>query len=137
MELGDAAIRGFDIVGGLTEIDMWANKDDKTFEELKYDLLKGHGKTVEAKGNIGDNGYVPARYYAGAPIRISGESMHRMRRAYRAAWYHKTCGLPLTQENMAWAVVEPIGEQILAIEKMMVESRNTKPIPLKNGDHPL
>ena len=38
---------------------------------------------------------------------------------------------------MAWAVVEPIGEQILAIEKMMVESRNTKPIPLKNGEHPL
>ena len=44
MKLGDAAIRGFDIVGGLTEIDMWANKDDKTFEELKYDLLKGIGK---------------------------------------------------------------------------------------------
>ena len=63
--------------------------------------------------------------------------MHRIRRAYRAAWYHKTCGRALTQENMAWAVVEPIGEQILAIEKMMVESRNTKPIPLKNGEHPL
>ena len=38
---------------------------------------------------------------------------------------------------MAWVVVEAIGEQILAIEEMMVESRNTKPIPLKNGNHPL
>ena len=38
---------------------------------------------------------------------------------------------------MAWVVVEAIGKQILAIEEMMVESRNTKPISLKNGNHPL
>ena len=48
MKLGDAAVNGIHIVGGLTEIKMWANKDDKTFEELKYDLLRGLGNTVEA-----------------------------------------------------------------------------------------
>ena len=72
--------------------------------------------------------YKPSVYVLGAPICI---------RAYRAAWYHLTCGCPLTKENMEWVVVEAIGEQILAIEEMMVESRNTKPIPLKNGNHPL
>ena len=38
---------------------------------------------------------------------------------------------------MEWEVIDAIAEQILAIEDMMDESRNTKPIPLKNGNHPL
>ena len=40
-------------------------------------------------------------------------------------------------ENMKWVVIKQIATQIMAIEKVMVESRNAKPIQLKNGNYPL
>ena len=45
MKLKDAAVNGIKIVGGLTKLSMWANKDDKFFNSLKLDLLKGIGLT--------------------------------------------------------------------------------------------
>ena len=79
MKLSIAAVNGIKVVGGLTEISMWENKEDNTFESLKYDLLKGIGTVTAAVGNKGADDYVPAKYIPGAPIRISSEAMHRMR----------------------------------------------------------
>ena len=76
MKLGDAAVNGIKIVGGLTEIKMWANKENKTFGDLKYDLLKGIGTVTNAVGTEGSRNYIAAKYTPGAPIRISDEAMY-------------------------------------------------------------
>ena len=78
MKLGDAAIDGIKIVGGLTKLSMWANKDDKTFNSLKLDLLKGIGSMTPAVGIKTDANYKPPVYMPGAPICISSEAMHCM-----------------------------------------------------------
>ena len=43
MKLKDAAVNRIKIVGGLTKLLIWANKDDESFNSLKLDLLKGIG----------------------------------------------------------------------------------------------
>lgn len=84
---------------------------------------------------MGDNNYFPPKYVPGTPIYLSMESIDHMQKTCCAVWYHQVYSRELTVENMKCKIIELVAEQIMTIEQVLIESRNTKPVPLKDGQH--